>query len=126
MFTFGITINTIIINTIITVFPICSAKYFKGLKTDWACEVGTMTMDTIPDADRKNSYYYIYFPDMLQTYQRETKLIEFTRDRNTKQSKIRKKMLLCNNFTLKWHDVTFLDYEIYREISARRQGLLSQ
>ena len=50
---------------------------------------------------------------MLQTYLRETKLCEFLRDTNREELKIGKNdvtvpwlHLLCNGYTLKWHDVT--------------------
>lgn len=39
-----------------------------------------MTEGSIPVADPKSSYYRIYCPDMLKTYQSETELIEFSRD----------------------------------------------
>ena len=37
-----------------------------------------MTEGNIPSTDRKNSYYFIYFLNMLNTYQRETKLFKFS------------------------------------------------
>ena len=36
-----------------------------------------MTEGNIPSTDRKNSYF-IYFLNMLNTYQRETKLFKFS------------------------------------------------
>ena len=43
-----------------------------------------MTEGNIPGTGRKkNSYYCIYCPDMLNIYQRESKFFEFSRDTNT-------------------------------------------
>ena len=49
----------------------------------------------ILDTDRKHSYNGICCPDMLKTYQKETKLFKFSRDTNRKELKIKK-----NDFSL--------------------------
>ena len=46
---------------------------------------------------RKNNYYCIYCLDMLKTFQRETKLFEYSRNMNREEMSIRK-----NNVTLQW------------------------
>lgn len=51
--------------------------------------VGTKTEGNIPVTDCKHSYYYIHCPDMVKTYQRETKLFKSSRDTNMKELKIR-------------------------------------
>ena len=54
----------------------------RGLSTDRACKVRTMTEGKISGTDLKISYYSSYCPDTLKTYQRETKLFEFSPDTN--------------------------------------------
>lgn len=72
------------------VVSICIDKYCpRSLSTDQACNVGTMTEGNIPVTDCKHSYYYIHCPDMVKTYQRETKLFKSSRDTNMKELKIR-------------------------------------
>ena len=39
-----------------------------------------MTEGSIPGADQENIYQCIYHQDMLKPYQRETKLLQFSRD----------------------------------------------
>ena len=46
---------------------------------------------------RKNNYYCIYCLDMLKTFQRETKLFEYSRNMNREEMSIRK-----NDVTLQW------------------------
>ena len=58
-------------NTTITVFAICTRKSAWGLSTNWACEVGKIIEGNIPGTDRKNSFCFVYCPDMLKTYQRK-------------------------------------------------------
>ena len=53
---------------------------------------------------KKNIYYCIYYLDILKTYQRESKLLDFSQDANKEELKIRK-----NNVTLqiRKNDVTY-------------------
>ena len=53
----------------------------------------------------KMSYYCIYCPDMLKTYRRETTVFEFSRERNRKELRKRKRdvnlqCLRCNGFAV--------------------------
>ena len=50
-----------------------------------------MTEGKIPGTDLKNSYYRSYCPDTLKTYQRETKLFEFSPDTNMGELKIKQR-----------------------------------
>ena len=43
-----------------------------------------------PGTDRKNSYYFIFWKDILKSYQTETKLPEFSRNKDREDPKIRK------------------------------------
>ena len=56
-----------------------------------------MTDGNISGTNQKKNYYCIYCPDMKKTYQRETKLLEFSRDTNREELKIRK-----SDVTLQW------------------------
>ena len=49
-------------------------------------------IDNTPGADWKNSYFCIYFPDMLKDYQIENKLFELSLDRKREYLKIRKNL----------------------------------
>ena len=49
-----------------------------------------MTEGNNPGTDRKNSYYFIFCPDILKSYQTETKLLEFSRNKDREDLKIRK------------------------------------
>ena len=49
-----------------------------------ACGVAAMTEGNIFGTDKKNSYYRVYCPDMLNTYQRQTKLFDFSQDTDMK------------------------------------------
>ena len=65
-----------------------------------------MIEGNISGTDLKNSSYCIYYPDMLKTYQRETKFFEFSRDANKKGLQMRKTVSLCNGIvaitSLQW------------------------
>ena len=71
-----------------TVLLICAEKYCPGSKylPSWQgrCDDRVQYFRHIS----KNSYYYC--PDILKTYQRETKLFEFSQDSNRATLKIRK------------------------------------
>ena len=64
-----------------------------------------MNEGNIPSTDRKNSYYFIYFLNILNTYQRETKLFKFSQytngDELKKKEKEKKTTSLCNSFNLR-------------------------
>ena len=49
-----------------------------------------MTEGNNPGTDRKNSYYFIFCPDILRSYETETKLLEFSRNKDREDPKIRK------------------------------------
>ena len=92
-----------------------------------------MTEGKIPGTDLKNSYYRSYCPDTLKTYQRETKLFEFSPDTNMGELKIKQRrhfaMALLQWFSLVpfiyvYKKTTiYLDNEVYRKISTHFQGL---
>ena len=96
-------------NAIITVFSICTGKYFPKSKYRY--------QGNIPDADGKNSYHSIYWLAVLKTFHRETKLFEFSRDTNREELKINKKVTLyqlrCNDFFVCYGFRFFLDKQSY-------------
>ena len=67
------------------------------LDTGQACNVSAMTQSNIPGADRKSSHFFIYYLDILQIYQGQTNLFEFSQDIIRKELKVRK-----NDFSLQW------------------------
>ena len=74
-----------------------------------------MTEGNISGTDWKNSYYCIYCPDMLKTYQRvtETKLFESSRNSNWEELKD-KTTSLCNGFTLQGFAFQWLHFAMAR------------
>ena len=69
-----------------------------GLSAERACEVGAITEGNIFGTDQKISYYCVYYPDMLKTYQRQTKLYEFLWNTNGEGLDLEKTVSLCTGF----------------------------
>ena len=76
------------------------------LGTNQACGFGAMTEGNILGASQKDSYFCIYCPNMLKTYQRKSILFEFLPYTNREELQITAVASLGNVFPLQCLDVT--------------------
>ena len=60
-----------------TFFSSIAKNIVRSLSAKRACDFGAMTEGNIYGTDRKNFFYCFYYPNMLKTYQRQSKLFEF-------------------------------------------------